>query len=69
MPGVFGSIVEAAPGGGLRLDLDPVAKYTAILREQGVKPLYSWAYTPKPLQGPVDLALVSPGSGSSMGVG
>jgi len=52
MPGVFGSIVEAAPGGGLQLDLEPVANYTAVLREQGVKPLYSWAYTPKPLQGP-----------------
>jgi hypothetical protein len=52
MPGAFGSVVEATPGGGIGVDSSAVANYTDILDAQEVRPVYSWAYTPTPLQPP-----------------
>ena len=73
MPGVFGSVVEAAVAvnetqratagsTALRYDFSPIHAMSDILHSVGATPVYSWCYTPTPLQangdwrsGPTDL--------------
>eukprot|EP01047_Picozoa_sp_COSAG01_P020942 COSAG01_NODE_1199_length_11292_cov_69.798267_6_plen_513_part_00 len=64
MPGVFGSAVRLLPpppphqhpdgamtrGGVVSVDMAPILNYTALLAEQGVRPLFAWSYTPTVMQ-------------------